>query len=449
MEEYYIRLPNNQIVFEESETDSGITFNGRVFVRLRFFDESGSRIAEAGRPFEFVAGSVDQARTPDRVQLLVIREPLHPRTHEVEVMVEDLNARKRGLIYLFTKKKKNGVLRARLTAPPDSADLSLSDLQFAWSCRPAVPGSPFFKNGWSIVPNPGRTYGLYLDTLRVYAEVRDRHPGGFGTYASTRTVRDATGRVLGVDRDTLALAAGFGVQLVSMPLRGLPSGTYDLSIRLAELGTDRVGETIRAFNVLWDEGSWARTEEDVLAEARAILPEEEYDRFKEMPFGDRESHLATFWASRDPSPNSAANELRLAFLSRVTYADANFTTPLEHGMTSDRGRVYIRYGSPDEVTREDLPRPGNTLADILDDGKFSDELFTDRTDRSRREGLTTANFANIDTRPYEIWSYTREGQPLFPERERLSKNTGLTFIFVDDQGIGVYTLRYSNTPRRF
>ncbi|TPW16437.1 MAG: hypothetical protein FD129_723 [bacterium] len=448
-EEFYIRLPNNQIVFEESDTDSGVTFEGRVFVHLKFFDESGDRVAGASRPFEFVAGSAEQARTPDRVQLLVIREPLHPKTHEVEVVVEDLNAKKRGLIYLFTKKKKNGVLRALLSPPPESADLSLSDLQFAWSCRPARAGAPFFKNGWSVVPNPGRNYGLYLDTLRVYAEIRDRHSAGFGTYASVKTVRDAEGHVLGVDRDTLALASGFGIQLVSMPLRGLPSGTYDLSLEVTEVGTDRVGRSVRAFNVLWDEGSWARAEEDVLAEARAVLPEDEYDRFREMPFGERESHLATFWASRDPSPNTAANELRIAFLARVEHADANFTTPLERGMTSDRGRVYIRYGPPDEWTREDLPRPGNTLADVLDGGDFSEDLYTDRTDRSRRDGLTTANFANVDTRPYEIWTYTREGQPLFPDRERLSKNTGLSFIFVDDQGIGVYTLRYSNTPQRF
>jgi GWxTD domain-containing protein len=448
IEEYYVRLPNNQIVFEKSDTDSGVVLQGRIFVRLRFFDESGDRVADAGRPFEFLAGSVEQAETPDRVQLLVIREPLHPRTHEVEVMVEDLNARKRGLIYLFTKKKMNGVLRARLTAPPDSADLSLSDLQFSWTCRPTIPGGPFFKNGWSIVPNPGRTYGLYLDTLRVYAEIRDRRPGGFGTYIATKSVRNASGKVLGVDRDTLALADGFGIQLVSMPLRNLPSGTYDLSIRVAEVGTDRAAETVRAFNVLWEEGSWARTEEDVLAEARAVLLEEEYDQFKEMPFGDRESHLATFWASLDPSPNTAANELRLAFLARVEYADANFTTPLERGMTSDRGRVFIRYGVPDEITREDLPRPGNTLADVLDGGEFSEDLFADRTERSRRDGLTSAGFQNIDTRPYEIWNFTQAGQPLFPDRERLGKNTGLTFIFVDDQGIGVYSLRYSNTPRR-
>jgi GWxTD domain-containing protein len=448
-EEFYIRLPNNQIVFNESESDSGVDFEGRVFARLEFYDETGDRIGQATRPFEFHAGSAEQAKTPDRVQLLVIREPLHPRTHDVEVTVEDLNARKRGLIYLFTKKKKNGTLRARLAAPPDSGALGISDLQFAWSTRRAAPGSPFFKNGWSVVPNPGRTFGLYLDTLHVYAEIRDRDAGRDATLQAVKTVRDATGRALGAETDTLRLDDGFGIQLVSMPLAGLPAGTYDLSIRLTGLASGRTAESVRAFNVLWEEGSWARTEEEVLAEARAVLPEDDYDRFREMPFGDRESQLATFWASQDPSPNSAANERREIFKERVAFADRNFTTPLERGMTSDRGRVYIRYGPPDEVTREDLPRPGHTLSDVLDGGDFSEDLFSDRTDRSRRDGLTTANFQNVDTRPYEIWSYTTSGQPLFPERERLSRNTGLTFIFVDDQGIGVYTLRYSNTPRRF
>jgi GWxTD domain-containing protein len=448
-EEFYIRLPNNQIVFNETESDSGIDFEGRVFARLEFHDESGDRIGEATRPFEFHAGSAEQARTPDRVQLLVIREPLHPRTREVTVTVEDLNARKRGLIYLFTKKKKSGTLRAGLSAPPDSGLVSVSDLQFAWSARRAPAGSPFHKNGWSVVPNPGRTYGLYLDTLHVYAEIRDRAPQGDAAWRSVKTVRDAAGKVLGSESDTLSLADGFGIQIVTMPLAGLPAGTYDLSLQLTGLSTGRTAGSIRSFNVLWDEGSWARTEEEVLAEARAVLPEDEYERFKEMPFGDRESHLVTFWASVDPSPNTAANERRDVFQERMAFADRNYTTPLERGMTSDRGRVYIRYGPPDEVTREDLPRPGHSLADVLDGGDFTDDLYSDRTERSRRDGLTSANFQNVDTRPYEIWEYTTSGQPLFPDRERLSKNTGLSFIFVDDQGIGVYTLRYSNTPRRF
>ncbi|HEX7879830.1 MAG TPA: hypothetical protein VF720_10495, partial [Candidatus Eisenbacteria bacterium] len=254
IEEFYIRLPNDQIVFNESESDSGVDFEGRVFAKLEFHDESGDRIGEASRPFEFHAGSLEQASSPDRVQLLVIREPFHPRTHDVTVTVEDLNAKKRGLIYLFTKKKKNGALRARISAPSDSGAIGVSDLQFAWSVRRAPPGSPFYKNGWSVVPNPGRNFGLYLDTLHVYSEIRDRSAATDSAWLAVKTVRDATGRVLGSESDTLSLDDGFGIQLVTMPLAGLPAGTYDLSIHLTGLSSGRTAESIRAFNVLWDEG---------------------------------------------------------------------------------------------------------------------------------------------------------------------------------------------------
>jgi GWxTD domain-containing protein len=448
-EEFYIRLPNNQIEFETVDTDSGQFLEGRVFVRLKFYDEEGREVGEATQRFEFRAGSQEEAETPDRVRLLLVRDALHPRTHEVEVVVEDLNARKRGLIYLITKKRKNGSLRARLLPPPAADRFGLSDLQFAWGLRRAAPGTPFHKRGWAVIPNPGRTYGLYQDSLRVYYELYDADAGRRMSPAVARyEIRDEEGALLAARVDTLRGHADPG-RSVTFPLENFPAGTFDLSVRVLSAAGD-TARAVRPFNVLWEAGSWARTEEDVLDEARAVLPEAEYDAFREMPFGERESHLAAFWASQDPSPNTAKNERRSVFLARVAFADRNYSTPLERGMTSDRGRVFIRYGQPDEVTREEMPRPGNTLSDVLGGVDFDDaDVVSDRTARSRRDGLTSANFMDVDTRPYEIWRYNGQGDPLFLERERTTRNTGFVFVFVDDQGIGAYRLRWSNAGQRF
>lgn len=449
-EEFYVRLPNNQVEFETVETDTGQFLEGRVFVHLTFRDADDHELGKAGERFDFRAMTPKEAGTSDRVQLFVLREALHPRTADVEIVVEDLNARKRGLVYLLTKQKKNGRLRATLLPPPPAGDLALSDLQFIWSGRRAVEGAPFYKNGWSIVPNPARAFGLYLDTLRVYYEVYDRTPGAGGPVVARLAIQDDRGQVVATGSDSLGSTAGGRGEVGAVAIHRLPAGTYDLTVRIEGADGSRSVSATRPFNVVWTEGAWARPEEDILAEARVLLTEEDYDRFKEMPLGDRESFLAAFWSSFDPSPRTARNELRDLFLARVDYANRNFTTTLEPGLRSDRGRIFIRYGAPDELIREVMPRPGNTLSDVLDGLDVPQDVVSDRRRQSRRQSdELSANFMDVDTRPYEIWTYSRQGEPLFPEREILTSNVGLTFIFVDDTGTGTYVLRYSTNYRRY
>ncbi len=185
--------------------------------------------------------------------------------------------------------------------------------------------------------------------------------------------------------------------------------------------------------MLWNSDSWDRTEQDVLDEARVLFTETEYEKFKEMSFGDRELYIQRFWAESDPTPQSAQNELRGEFLRRVAFANREFSAHGMKGMITDRGRIYIRFGEPDEIERELLP----TVDRQLD--RRVDELTKDNA-----EGRLLATNDEADTRPYEIWSYTRRGAPLFPEREFTTSMTGLKFVFVDETGTGRYVLRYSS-----
>jgi GWxTD domain-containing protein len=456
VEEYYVRVPNNQFEFEELD-ETGRS-QGRAFVSLTFLDAEGSEIGKAASKFEFVVENQAQALSSDRVQLFVLRESLDPRAVEAEVRVEDLNARKRGLIYLITKERKNGVARARIVPPSfPGRELGLSDVQFAWTVSPATGESRFAKGRLEVVPNPGRTYGLYQDTLQAYYEVYDQNPpDGGGVFIAEHRVLDDSGAIVAARADTITAAGRTWSHSPSIPVGDLSAGTFDLEVKVREFGGNRAASATRSFNVVWTEGSWSRSEQHILDEARVLLDEESYARFKEMQSGDRESYLAAFWASIDPTTNTARNELKERFLERVAFANANFTSAVERGLVSDRGRIYIRFGPPDELTREVLPRPGNSLSDVLDREEDIDtDLLSERTRRSRRDTEAEdprqegARFQNVDTRPYEIWSYTRQGEPLFPDREALTPVNGLKFIFVDDQGFGNYVLRYSNTYKRF
>ncbi len=69
------------------------------------------------------------------------------------------------------------------------------------------------------------------------------------------------------------------------------------------------------------------------------------------PAEQRRKFLA-FWKAQDPTPDTEFNEALEEYYRRVDYTFFNFYTNREYGWRTDRGRIYIRYGKPTDVSRE-------------------------------------------------------------------------------------------------
>ncbi|MCZ6779559.1 MAG: GWxTD domain-containing protein [Acidobacteriota bacterium] len=73
---------------------------------------------------------------------------------------------------------------------------------------------------------------------------------------------------------------------------------------------------------------------------------------------DRLAWISRFWASLDATPDTFYNERRYIYWTRVRDANAQFTGSTKPGWKTDRGRIYLLLGPPDEV--ESFPmRSGN------------------------------------------------------------------------------------------
>jgi GWxTD domain-containing protein len=79
-----------------------------------------------------------------------------------------------------------------------------------------------------------------------------------------------------------------------------------------------------------------------------IGTDDEVRQLEKAPERERGAVWAAFWARRDPTPGTAQNEALDEHWVRVRYANDNFKTS-EPGWRTDRGRIYIRYGEPDET----------------------------------------------------------------------------------------------------
>ena len=63
---------------------------------------------------------------------------------------------------------------------------------------------------------------------------------------------------------------------------------------------------------------------------------------------EREQFIKIFWGQRDPSPDTEENEYRDQYYERLAYANEHFSSG-KPGWMTDRGRIYIKFGKPDEI----------------------------------------------------------------------------------------------------
>jgi GWxTD domain-containing protein len=135
-----------------------------------------------------------------------------------------------------------------------------------------------------------------------------------------------------------------------------------------------------------------------------IITDEERRAFKKLATDDeREKFIEEFWRRRDPDPDTDENEFKEEYYERIAYANEHFASGIP-GWKSDRGRIWIMYGKPDE--RETHPSGGTY-------------------DRPSYEGG-----GSTTTYPFETWFY----------RYLPGVGSGVEIEFVDPTGSGEYRI---------
>lgn len=82
-----------------------------------------------------------------------------------------------------------------------------------------------------------------------------------------------------------------------------------------------------------------------------IIAPEERTAFERLTTdAERDRFIEQFWLRRDPTPGTPANEFQQEHYRRIAYANQRFATASgKPGWQTDRGRIYILYGPPDEI----------------------------------------------------------------------------------------------------
>jgi GWxTD domain-containing protein len=80
-----------------------------------------------------------------------------------------------------------------------------------------------------------------------------------------------------------------------------------------------------------------------------IITDEERRAFMRLNTdAEREQFVEQFWLRRDPTPDTIQNEFKEEQYRRIAYANEHFSWD-SPGWKTDRGRIYITFGPPDEI----------------------------------------------------------------------------------------------------
>jgi GWxTD domain-containing protein len=109
-------------------------------------------------------------------------------------------------------------------------------------------------------------------------------------------------------------------------------------------------------------------EEDVIY----IITDEERAAFKQLSNDEeRDNFIEAFWQRRDPTPDTEENEYKEEHYQRIAYANEHFAAGVP-GWKTDRGRIYIVYGKPDEI---DSHPSGGTYERPMEEGGGETSTF--------------------------------------------------------------------------
>jgi GWxTD domain-containing protein len=216
----------------------------------------------------------------------------------------------------------------------------------------------------------------------------------------------------------------------NLDLAGLPPGEYDLRLVITSTGSGDLPRTVREapFRML-DRSSMAESAADAASEEQKyfeslsedeledtfggvgyLVSESERQAYRSLPVDAKRRYLTEFFRRHDPTPGVPGNGFLEDYVERVGTVRMKYGELVGTGerppWTTDAGRIYLRWGEPDERLINHFPSGADT----------------------RPVGGTASLQGEA---PYEIWSY---------------HSTGFVYLFIQENQFGVWKMIFTTDP---
>lgn len=267
----------------------------------------------------------------------------------------------------------------------------------------------FYKNTLEVIPNPSNLFGNNLSKLYYYLELYNLNNAELGDkYSIVSVIANKDGTEISSEKKTYDLKSSSKVEHGQIDLKGLPSNSYQLLIKLLDNSDNELMRAYKYFYVFSSdtagtnqnltelENQYLLSEYPKLSEKQLddefnkaiyLMSDQQKDKYESLKsIDEKRMFMFNYWKG------IAAYISKKEYMSRIDFANKNFKSDLREGWKTDRGRIMALFGKYDEIER--FPYEGSTRA-------------------------------------YEIWTYNK-------------LQGGVIFVFIDNStGFGDFILAHS------
>ncbi len=322
-------------------------------------------------------------------------------------------------VYIVVKDVNNDAVRDSVSVLldvklPNTNAITMSDVEFASSIGQIERDSTnrFYKNTFEVKPHPSRMFGIQQPVLFYYLEAYNLKKNQSEFYYTKAIITNAVGKEVVNHEKTKRRVNDSNVEVGMMKVNALRTGVYTFTFMIIDSVDKKQYGSSKKFFVynptLPNDTSLTAAHNSIDATEYATMSEQELDKeFDQARYITTRSEteqykkyttveakrkaLYEFWLNRDEDRTTPENEQKTDYFKRLAHANVQYKTGFREGWKTDRGRVFILYGAPDDIERH-------------------------------------AN--ELDKKPYEVWTYN-------------SIQGGVVFIFGDRTGFSDYVLLHS------
>ena len=397
--EVVVNLMIPKKLFQWVDDGNEYMFEGLVDVRVFINGKTAAQDA-----FRILEKSVDRPGLNERkVSMVQQSRFLLTRSNVViTTTITDLSSKQ---VYVSTK---NVIIRKI-----DDSFLSTSDLLLCTFLKREneFDDGSINRNGFTLAPNPSGVFGLGRPMLYTYGELYGLTDDD-GTYTLNYKIYNQQGQAL-IQRGPFVKdkPGESSVETFGMNIMGLLAGRYRLRLDLQDNQTDKNTFIDREFFVVKEQPADFKSNFTIILDAMEndelndfidivgyFMTESELQTLIKSNRAEKIVQITNFFEERDLDSKTYQNEFYNRLNKYLAIADQQFSTRSFLGRNTDRGRVLILYGRPDDI-----------------------ESYS----------------ANEERLSYEIWQYE-------------DSDKGFLFIFINkEDGTGMFEQIHSTHPNEF
>ena len=273
----------------------------------------------------------------------------------------------------------------------------ISDIQLISSVQKSKIEDEYFNKGnFKVIPNPSRRFGILIPVLYLYFEIYDTDSNSQELFASY-TIEDQQHNIIkSVDNNRIKTNDGSTVVVNGINVSSIKTGIYNLKGIIRDNKSNKYLSFNKRFEIIqadfFESTPFLTDEQASIFETilTYIGTEDQLKLYESLSTSGKAQFVIQYWKNLDLDPSTQDNEYLIEIQKRFNYAKNKLGSPNINGWETDRGRICIKYGIPNQIDQ------------------YNTEAETD---------------------PYEIWTYNEEKT--------------YKFIFADLNSNGKYVLLHS------